>query len=78
MIPRRLSKEFQIKESTRAIVTATPEVILIKPVTSWAIARVFGLLKPPLGERSFPEEWADHKREELALEERTYSRGFRI
>jgi hypothetical protein len=36
-----------------------------------AIRRAHAILKRPRrpGEKSFVEEWADHKREELALEE---------
>ncbi len=33
VIPRRLRKEFEIEEGTRAYVESTPEGILIKPVT---------------------------------------------
>lgn len=74
VIPRRFRKEFHIEEGTRAVVTATPEGILIKPVTSWAIERGFGLLKRKPGGESFAEEWAEHKRTELELEERKYAR----
>jgi AbrB family looped-hinge helix DNA binding protein len=75
VIPRRLRKEFHIEEGTRAVVTATPDGILIKPVTNWAIEKGFGLLKRRAGGKSFREEWAEHKREELALEERKYVRS---
>ena len=34
VIPRRLRKEFEIEEGTRAYVESTPEGILIKPVTT--------------------------------------------
>jgi hypothetical protein len=36
-----------------------------------AIRRAHGILKRPRqpGEKSFAEEWAEHKREEIALEE---------
>jgi AbrB family looped-hinge helix DNA binding protein len=70
VIPRRLRQEFQIEEGTRAYVEATPEGILLKPVTRWAIERGFGLLKRKPGDKSFAEEWAEHKREERALEEK--------
>jgi AbrB family looped-hinge helix DNA binding protein len=70
VIPRRLRKEFHIEEGTRAVVTATPEGILLKPVTRWSIDRGFGLLKRKPGGKSFAEEWAEHKREERELEDR--------
>ena len=70
VIPRRLRKKFEIQEGTRAYVEETPEGILIKPVTRWAIERGFGLLKRKPGDKSFAEEWAEHKREERALEDK--------
>jgi AbrB family looped-hinge helix DNA binding protein len=70
VIPRRLRKEFAIEEGTRAYVEATPEGILLRPVTSVTIKRGRGLLKRKPGEKSFAVEWAEHKREERELEER--------
>jgi AbrB family looped-hinge helix DNA binding protein len=45
VIPRRLRKEFEIEEGTRAYVQATPEGILIKPVTPKFIRGLRGSLK---------------------------------
>lgn len=45
VIPRRLRKEFEIEEGTRAYVEATPEGILIKPVTAKFIRSLRGSLK---------------------------------
>ena len=70
VIPRQLRKEFHIEEGTRAIVTATPEGILLKPVTRWSVERAFGLLKRKPGGKSFAEEWAEHKRAERELEDK--------
>ena len=70
VIPRRLREKFEIQEGTRAYVEETPEGILIKPVTRWAIERGFGLLKRKPGDKPFAEEWAEHKREERALEDK--------
>ncbi|MFM2295550.1 MAG: Antidote-toxin recognition MazE, bacterial antitoxin [Verrucomicrobiota bacterium] len=70
VIPRRLRREFEIESGTKAVVQATPEGILIKPVTRWAIERGFGLLKRKPGAKSFAEEWAAHKLEERALEDK--------
>lgn len=74
VIPRWLRKEYQIEDGTRAVIQATPEGILLKPVTKWAIERGFGLLKRKPGGKSFAEEWAEHKAEEKALEEAKYVR----
>ena len=45
VIPRRLRKEFEIEEGTRAYVEATAEGILIKPVTGKFIRSLRGSLK---------------------------------
>ena len=45
VIPRRLRKEFEIEEGTRAYVESTPEGILIKPVTGKFIRSLRGSLK---------------------------------
>ena len=45
VIPRRLRKEFEIEEGTRAYVQATPEGSLIKPVTGKFIRSLRGSLK---------------------------------
>ena len=45
VIPRRLRKEFEIEEGTRAYVEATPEGILLKPVTTKFIRSLRGSLK---------------------------------
>jgi AbrB family looped-hinge helix DNA binding protein len=45
VIPRRLRREFEIEEGTRAYVEATPEGILIKPVTAKFIRGLRGSLK---------------------------------
>jgi AbrB family looped-hinge helix DNA binding protein len=75
VIPRRLRKEFHIETGTRAVMTATPEGILLKPVTRHSINRLRGILKRQPGGKSFAAEWAEHKREELELEERKHARS---
>jgi len=45
VIPWRLRKEFEIEEGTKATVIATPEGILIKPVTPKFIRSLRGSLK---------------------------------
>jgi AbrB family looped-hinge helix DNA binding protein len=74
VIPLRLRKEFHIEDGTRAIVTATKDGILLKPVTAATIERGFGLLKRKPGGKSFAEEWAEHKKEERELEEAKHAR----
>lgn len=45
VIPRRLRREYEIEEGTRAYVEGTPEGILIKPVTTKFIRSLRGSLK---------------------------------
>ena len=75
VIPRRLRREFDIEEGTRATVVGTPEGILLKPVTAATIRRLRGILKRKPGGKPFAEEWAEHKREEMELEEAKYARS---
>jgi AbrB family looped-hinge helix DNA binding protein len=70
VIPLRLRKQFHIEDGTKAIVEATADGILLKPVTRWAIERGYGLLKRKPGGKPFAEEWAEHKREERELEDK--------
>jgi AbrB family looped-hinge helix DNA binding protein len=74
VIPRRLRREFEIEEGTKATVVATPEGILIKPITAASIRRLRGILKRKPGEKPFAEQWAEHKRDEKELEEAKYAR----
>src|SRR5580658_8001340 len=75
VIPLRLRKQFHIEEGTKAIVEATADGILLKPVTAVTIRRLRGILKRKPGARPFAEEWAEHKREEMQLEETKYARS---
>ncbi len=68
VIPAWLRKQFHIEDGTKAVVEATANGILLKPVTSWAIERGYGLLKRKSGGKPFADEWAEHKREERELE----------
>jgi AbrB family looped-hinge helix DNA binding protein len=70
VIPSRLRKEFEIEEGTRAVVQATPEGILLKPVTSTLIKRGRGIAKRKPDEKPFAAEWAEHKQGEKDLEDR--------
>jgi AbrB family looped-hinge helix DNA binding protein len=69
VIPLRLRKEYHIEDGTRAVVEATPEGILLKPVTAATIRRVRGILKRKPGQKPLAEEWAEHKKAERELEE---------
>ena len=75
VIPLRLRKQFQIEDGTKAIVEATPDGILLKPVTAVTIRRLRGILKRQPGEKPFAEEWVEHKREERELEDAKYARS---
>jgi len=74
VIPAWLRKQFHIEDGTKAVVQATPDGILLKPVTAAMIERGFGLLKRKPGAKPLAEEWAEHKREEIELEEAKYAR----
>jgi AbrB family looped-hinge helix DNA binding protein len=74
VIPLRLRKQFDIEDGTKAVVQATPEGILLKPMTAALIKRGRGILKRTPGGKpltlKLKDEWAEHKRQERALEER--------
>ena len=75
VIPLRLRKQFEIEDGTKAVVQATPEGILLKPVTAALIRRGRGILKRAPGHGSgghgsLTEDWAEHKKQERAIEER--------
>jgi AbrB family looped-hinge helix DNA binding protein len=74
VIPMWLRKQFHIEDGTKAIVEATPEGILLKPVTAVTIRRLRGILKREPGDKPFAEEWAEHKREEIEVEEAKHAR----
>ena len=74
VIPMWLRKQFHIEDGTKAIVEATPEGILLKPVTAVTIRRLRGILKRKPGDKPFAEEWAEHKREEIEVEEAKHAR----
>ena len=74
VIPRRIRREFEIENGTKAVVQATPEGILLKPITGAAIKRARGILKRKPGEKPFPQWWSEYKKKEKALEEARYAR----
>jgi AbrB family looped-hinge helix DNA binding protein len=75
VIPLRLRKQFQIEDGTKAVVQATPEGILLKPVTAATIRKLRGILKRKPGDKPLAEEWAEHKSAEVELEEAKYARS---
>ena len=70
VIPAWLRRQFQIEDGTKAVVQATPEGILLKPVTAALIKHGRGILKRKPGGKPLAEEWAEHKKQEKELEER--------
>lgn len=70
VIPAWLRKQFHIEDGTRAVVQATSEGILLKPVTAAMIKRGRGILKRKPGDKPLTEEWMAHRRRELEQEER--------
>ncbi len=70
VIPLRLRKQFDIEDGTKAVVQATPEGILLKPVTAALIRRGRGILRRAPAGKPLIEDWADHNELERSLEER--------
>jgi AbrB family looped-hinge helix DNA binding protein len=70
VIPVWLRRQFHIENGTRAVVAATAEGILIKPVTAALIKRGRGIVKRKPGDPPMAEWWPEHKNQETQLEER--------
>jgi AbrB family looped-hinge helix DNA binding protein len=70
VIPAWLRRQFHIEDGTKAVVQATPEGILLKPVTAVLIKHGRGILKRTPGSKPLSQEWTEHKRQEKELEER--------
>ena len=70
VIPNWLRKQFSIEEGTKAIVQATEEGILLKPVTAALIKKGRGILKRSTGEKPLRHEWAEHRKQEREIEDR--------
>jgi AbrB family looped-hinge helix DNA binding protein len=77
VIPAKVRRQFHIQEGTRAIVEATQEGILLRPITKHAISRLRGVLKRKPGDQPLSQEWKEHQDAEKALEEQKYGRGTR-
>jgi AbrB family looped-hinge helix DNA binding protein len=60
VIPRRLRRQFEIEEGTKAAVLATPEGILLRPITRAYIKSLRGSLK---GTKAMETFMAERKRE---------------
>ncbi len=60
VIPRRLRKEFEIEDGTKATIVSTPEGILLKPITRTYIKSLRGSLK---GTKAMETFMAERKRE---------------
>ncbi|MBI1842980.1 MAG: AbrB/MazE/SpoVT family DNA-binding domain-containing protein [Verrucomicrobia bacterium] len=70
VIPAWLRKQFHIENGTKAVVQATADGILLKPVTAALIKHGRGILKRKAGDKPLAGEWAEHKKQEQELEER--------
>ena len=75
VIPMRLRKQFHIEDGTKALIEATPDGILLRPVTAASIRRLRGILKRKPGDKPFALEMAEHKQAEKELEEAKYGRS---
>ena len=70
VIPAWLRKQFKIEDGTKAVVQATAEGILLKPVTATLIQQGRGIIKRKPGQKAMAGEWAEHNREEKEFEDR--------
>jgi AbrB family looped-hinge helix DNA binding protein len=70
VIPLRLRKQFDIEDGTKAVVQATPDGILLKPMTAALIKRGRGILKRTPGGKPLTQDRAEHKKQERVIEER--------
>ena len=70
VIPAWLRKQFHIENGTKAVVQATPDGILLKPVTAALIRQGRGILKRKPGDKPLAEDRAAHRSSERELEDR--------
>jgi len=70
VIPSALRRRFEIEEGTRASITATEDGILLRPITGATIRQARGIIAGKPGQKSLADEWAEHKREEMRLEDK--------
>ncbi len=70
VIPAWLRKQFDIENGTKAVVQATAEGILLKPVTAALIRRGRGIIQRKTGDRPSSQDRAEHKAAEKELEDR--------
>lgn len=70
VIPVHLRKEYEIEPGTRATVTATPEGILIQPITTKYVRSLRGMLKLKSGEKSAQQELRELRANERRREAR--------
>lgn len=70
VIPAWLRKQFHIEAGTKAVVQATLDGILLKPVTAALIKHGRGIVKRKPADLPLAAEWAEHEKEEQELEER--------
>ena len=70
VIPVGLRRLFHIEDGTRAIVVATPEGILLKPVTEALIRQGRGIVRDRAGGTPMTQWWTEHRKAEKALENR--------
>jgi AbrB family looped-hinge helix DNA binding protein len=77
VIPVWLRRQFEIQDGTKAIVEATPEGILLRPITRSTVKRLRGILKKASGDRPLAEELSQHRAEQMAAEDSKYARSTR-
>ena len=75
VIPAWLRRQFDIQAGTRASLEATPEGILLKPMTSVVVRRLRGILKPKTKQPTLAKLRSEHKKSEKTLEDLKYARS---
>lgn len=75
VIPVWLRRQFEIQDGTKAIMQATPEGILLRPITRASVRRLRVIPKKSPGDRSLAQEWTELRAEEAALEQTKHGRS---
>ena len=73
-VPVSVRRRHGIKPGTRVVFIEDGDRLIFQPVTREYISSFCGKFKRKPDEKPFAEWWAEHKREEMELEERKFQR----